>query len=338
MLAAPLLFIIIMAWLIFGAATKFNEKSKYIYVREGADAKQQVLDQLSKDNLIRNTVLFNFIASQLNIWQRLKPGRFEIKKGESIFNIAGTLRSNSQSPVKLVIKKIRTNEDFARLVAKNFSVDSSKAILFFKNNDSLQAFGVDSSTLTSLIIPDTYLFNWNTSPKNILMRLQKEENNFWSKNNRLQKAESAGLAPLQVYIIASIVEEETNKKEEKGNVASVYINRLNKGMQLAADPTIKFALRDFNLKRILFVHLSIESPYNTYRNKGLPPGPICTPSPATIDAVLDAPKTDYLFFVAKSDFSGYHHFSNNYAEHVQYAKQYQQALDNLIIKKQEQNQ
>ena len=143
-----------------------------------------------------------------------------------------------------------------------------------------------------------------------------------------------GFTPQQVYTIASIVEEETNKHDEKGNVASVYINRYEKGMRLGADPTVKFALKDFGLKRIYEKHLQVQSPYNTYRNSGLPPGPICTPSPKTIDAVLDAPKTDYYFFVAKSDFSGYHTFSRDYAEHIQHAKEYRKALDELILRKQ----
>jgi len=138
----------------------------------------------------------------------------------------------------------------------------------------------------------------------------------------LQKASALQLSPLQVYIIASIVEEETNATEEKGNIASVYINRFKKGMPLAADPTIKFALQDFGLKRIYIAHInaSAASPYNTYKKKGLPPGPICTPSMETIDAVLNAPQTDYLFLWRKTDGSGTHHFSNNFAEHNSYAK------------------
>jgi UPF0755 protein len=167
-----------------------------------------------------------------------------------------------------------------------------------------------------------------------LKRLQTEQQNFWEKNNRLQKAESLGFTPKQVYTIASIVEEETNKHNEKGNIASVYINRFHKGMPLGADPTVKFALKDFGLKRIYHKHLQVESPFNTYRNQGLPPGPICTPSPKTIDAVLNAPKTDYIFFVAKSDFSGYHTFATNYADHLRYAKEYQKALDEYLLKKQ----
>ena len=142
-----------------------------------------------------------------------------------------------------------------------------------------------------------------------------------------------GFKPREIYAIASIVEEETNMLADKGKIASVYINRFHKGMNLGADPTVKFALKDFTLKRILFQHLTVSSPYNTYKNKGLPPGPICTPSIETLDAVLNAPTTDYLYFVAKPDFSGYSNFSSNFSEHSKYAKQYQQALNEYLLRK-----
>jgi len=329
-----LLLVIICIWLVFGPATAFNEKSKYIFVRDTGNIKEQVMKQIDTGNIVRFKSVFNLIASNADVWQRLKPGRFEIKKDENLLKIVRTLRNNTQSPVRFIIIKLRVKEDLAKQIGKNFSIDSSTTIHFLNNDDSLKQLNVDSNTVFSMIIPDTYLIRWNSSLKNILRKFQSANENFWKKNNRLQKAQQQSLTPLQVYTIASIIEEETNKNDEKGNIASVYINRLKKGMPLQADPTIKYALRDFSIKRIYYEYLKIESPYNTYRNTGLPPGPVCTPSQATIDAVLDAPKTDYLYFVAKSDFSGYHHFSNNYAEHEQYAKAYQQALDSLIAKKQ----
>ncbi len=315
-------------------ATTFSEKSKYIYIYPNADVKQQVTNQLNNDHLIRFGFMFNFLANELNVWQKLKPGRFEVKKDENLLTIVRMLRNNTQAPVKLVINKLRTREDFAKIIGKNFSTDSVNAMSFLMSDDSLKPFGVDSNTLLTLVIPDTYSFTWNTSLNKILLKLKEEKDKFWNKNSRLQKADSASFTTNQIYILSSIVEEETNKNDEKGNIASVYINRLHKNMALAADPTIKFALKNFALKRILLADLSVNSPYNTYRNKGLPPGPICTPSVKTIDAVLNAPKTDYLFFVAKSDFSGYHHFSNNYQEHQMYAKQYQQALNGWLIQHQ----
>ncbi|MFT4155469.1 endolytic transglycosylase MltG [Parafilimonas sp.] len=329
-----LLLALITAWLVFGPATIFSNKIKYIYVRDGIDAQAQIEKQLDTGYTVRTVFVFKLLARPAKAFSRITPGRFEIKKGESIFNILRTLRNNHQSPVRLVINKLRIPQDLAKIIGKNFSTDSLQALLFLTNTDSLQTAGVDTNTLMTIIIPDTYFLNWNTSTKKILLRLKDEQDNFWDKDGRLQKAEALNLTKLQVYTLASIVEEETNKNDEKGNIASVYINRLNSGMPLAADPTIKFALKNFALKRIYYGQLNTESPYNTYRNKGLPPGPICTPSPATIDAVLNAPKTDYLFFVAKSDFSGYHQFTSNFAEHEKYAKLYQQALNEEIAKRQ----
>lgn len=318
------------AWITFGAATTFSSKQKYLFLYDNRPVKEQAQQQLNDSSYINHVWWFNILAKQFNVWDRLKPGRFEIKEGESVLDVVKTLRNNRQSPVRLIINKLRTANDFAKLIGKNFSTDSIHAKLYFTSNDSLHTLGVDTNTLMTLVIPDTYVVYWNTSLPKIMMRLADAKDKFWTENNRLQKADAAGFTPLQIVTIASIVEEETNKDEDKGKIASVYINRYRKGQALGADPTIKFAMKDFTLKRILYGYLNVVSPYNTYRNKGLPPGPICTPSAKTIDAVLSAPKTDYLFFVAKSDFSGYSHFSDNYAEHQQYAKLYQQALDSLI--------
>lgn len=321
-------------WLLFGSGTDFTEKSKPLFIYTGKASKEEILLTLKKDSLVKNISLFLMVADRLEVWQNVQPGKFEIKQGESIVAIAKTLRSNRQTPVKLTIKKLRLRQDIARIIGKSFEVDSARVMAFLNNPDSLSRFNVDSNTAITLIIPNTYNIYWNLSTGKILDRLNEEKNIFWKKKDRLQKAEQMALTPGQVYTIASIVEEETNKNDEKGNVASVYINRYHKGMPLGADPTIKFALKDFGLRRIYFKHLEVESPFNTYRNKGLPPGPICTPSPITIDAVLNAPKTDYLFFVASSDFNGYHSFSENFAEHKKKAAEYQKALDALILRKQ----
>ncbi len=330
-----ILIILIVTWLLFAPATKFSTGSRYLYVRDSTSAQEQVMHQLDTGKFIRSTGIFNMLAKQSKAWQRITPGRFEIKKGESIFSIVRMLRNNHQSPVRLVINKLRIREDLAKAIGKNFSTDSLTSLAFLSSNDSLVQLGVDTNTLMTLIIPDTYFLNWTSSPKKILLRLKDEQEKFWSKNNRMQKAASLNLTPDQVYTLASIVEEETNKNDEKGNIASVYINRMNTGMKLAADPTVKFALKNFALKRIYINYTKTPSPYNTYLNYGLPPGPICTPQAVTIDAVLNAPRTDYLFFVAKSDFSGYHQFTTNFAEHEKYAKLYQQTLNDLYAKRQQ---
>jgi UPF0755 protein len=326
------------AWFAFSPATNFKEPAKYIYIRDENQVEDTVLKQLQEQNLVKNIWAFKQLANRMHVWERLKPGRFEIKKDESLINIARMLRNNRQSQVKLVINKLRTIEEFSRIIGKNFSTDSITFYQFIATPDSLRdnkltdPLLTDTNTVLAAVVPNTYQFYWTARPEAIMQRLYGEQQKFWNSNNRKQKAETHGLTPLQVITIASIVEEETNKNDEKGNVASVYINRLRRNMPLQADPTIKFALRDFGLRRILHEHLDAVSPYNTYRNTGLPPGPICTPSVKTIDAVLDSPETDYIYFVADADLKGHHHFSSNYAEHMQYAKKYHEAVTEWLLK------
>jgi UPF0755 protein len=250
----------------------------------------------------------------------------------SIYSLIKMLKAGNQSPVKLVINKLRLPQDLASKIGKNFEIDSLEVISFLQNKDSLAQYKLDSNTIMSAVIPNTYELNWNSSFKKIFSKLNTEKEKFWT-DVRVQKAKSKNLTTLQVYTMASIVEEETNKAEDKPLVASVYTNRIATGQKLQADPTVKFAMKDFGLKRILLKHLTYQSPFNTYVVTGLPPGPICTPSTKTIDAVLDAPKTNYMFFVAKPDFKGYSNFAVTYAEHQVFAKQYQTALDELIRSK-----
>jgi UPF0755 protein len=326
----------IAAYMVLGSATNFDEKTKSFVVEDGKTDKASVIETLEKEHIINNTSMFGLLADQLDVWQRLKPGRFQLKNGDNLLTLVKILRNNRQAEVKLVINKLRTKEDFARLIAKNFSIDSLTAINYFNNNDSLHIFGVNDKTLFTIIIPNTYSFYYFTPLSKVLAKIKTASDAFWDAKDRKIKATALALSPAEVYTLASIVEEETNKEADKGNIASVYLNRYNKGMKLGADPTVRFAMNDFTIKRVYEKYLQIESPYNTYRNLGLPPGPICTPSASTIDAVLNAPKTDYLFFVADADLKGGSHFSSNYAEHLQYAKAYQQALTIYLEKKQAQ--
>jgi UPF0755 protein len=332
-----LLIAAIIGYMIYGSATSFTENSKMVLVEEQNTSKENLIQLLKEKKIISNVFAFEQLGNQLKIWDRIKSGKFKVNRGESLLNIVRMFRNNKQAEINLVINKIRLPEDLAKLIGKNYSTDSATALSQLKNLATLAAINADSNSFLFNIIPNTYSFYWSTPVEKILEKLSVESKKFWDDNNRTAKANNLGLTPLQVCTIASIVEEETNKDDEKGNIASVYINRMNKGMNLGADPTVKFALKDFSLRRILFVHLNVASPYNTYRNKGLPPGPICTPSIKTVDAVLNAPQTDYLFFVAKADFSGYHHFSSNFAEHDKYAKIYQKALTEYLAKKKQNN-
>ncbi len=332
-----LLFIVVLiaggyaAWNIFGPTVSAPE-GKYLFIKTGAGY-EEVKNALISQGIIKGTFFFDRISAQVKYNSHVKPGRYEIKDGGSLINLVRMLKSGNQSPVKLVINKLRTKEDLAARIGKNFECDSLEAISFLTNNDSLKKYDLDTNTVMTTVIPDTYLILWNSNFKKIFSKLKDEEEKFWNAE-RLKKAAAKGLTSKQVYTMASIVEEETTKPEDKLLIASVYRNRIAKGQKLEADPTVKYAMRNFGLKRIYNVHLAYESPYNTYRNTGLPPGPICTPSSTTIDAVLDSPDTDYMFFVAKPDLRGYSNFAKTYTEHMVFAKAYQKALDSIVIAKQ----
>jgi UPF0755 protein len=319
-------------WNVFGPVIHSPDK-KFLYIKTGSNY-ENVKENLVKNKILKNTFWFDKIAQYAGYPEKVKAGKYKVENGMSLYHLIKMLGTGKQVPVNLVITKLRTKEDLAKKIASNFETDSLTIINFLNNEDSLQQFDVDTNTVMTDVIPNTYTYTWNTSFKNIFKKLYREKQKFWN-DERQQKAARLGLSPKQVYTLASIVEEETNKQDDKGKIASVYVNRLKKGMKLAADPTVKFALKDFGLKRIYEKHLGFASPYNTYQNTGLPPGPICTPSIKTIDAVLNSPETDYLFFVARADFSGYSDFASSYEQHQVYAKAYQQALDSVIKLKQE---
>jgi UPF0755 protein len=316
----------------FGPTIK-SPAGKFFYIHTGTTYRQ-VKDSLKKNQLINNDFWFDKVAGYSNYDKNVKPGKYKISEDMSVVNLVRMLRSGRQSPVNLVITKLRTKEDFAKKISENFETDSLSAIKFLNNNDSILEFDVDTNSVITIVIPNTYTYTWNTPIKKILKKLYLEQQRFWN-GERMKKAERLHLTPKEIYTISSLVEEETNRQEDKGKIASVYINRLRKGMKLAADPTIKFAMKDFGLKRIYYKYLGYPSPYNTYIHTGLPPGPINTPSIKTIDAVLNAPETDYLFFVARPNSGGLSDFASTFQEHTVYAKTYRDALDSALKAKQE---
>jgi UPF0755 protein len=316
---------LIAGWMLLGPGTSFKESKKALYISSKAANKKAVLDSIEQNDITSHRAIFNFLADRMNYWQNIKPGKYEIKKGTSVLSIVRMLRNGQQTPVNLVITKLRTKHDLARLAGNKFEFDSAAMSHFLSNKDSLKRFGKNDTIAMSVVLPDTYSLFWDSEPGTVYKKLADESQKFWTPE-RIEKAKALQLTPAEAYTLASIVDEESNALAEKGNIASVYLNRVHKGMLLQADPTIRFALNDFTIKRIYGDHLNVASPYNTYRNKGLPPGPICTPSKKTIDAVLNAPATDYLYFVADSSFNGRHLFSATYDEHLQKAKWYQQAF------------
>lgn len=306
-----------------GPATKKPEK-EFLYIKTGSDlssVKQQLLDE----KILPGLTWFNIATKFLKV-HTIRPGKYEVKNGTSVLNLVRMIRNGDQSPVNFVVTKIRTKEQLAGRMGRAFEFDSVAALKFLNNNDSLQSYNLDSNTVMAAVLPLTYESNWATNPRAVFEKFNTAYKKFWTEERKSQAAQQ-GLTPLQVVTLASIIDEETNASKEKGTIASVYLNRLQKGMPLQADPTVKFALKDFGIKRVLLKHLQAESPYNTYRNKGLPPGPICTPMQKTVEAVLSAPKTDYIYFVASTAFDGTHQFTTNYNDHMKLARAYQEELN-----------
>ncbi|MCD2421625.1 endolytic transglycosylase MltG [Niabella pedocola] len=327
-----LLLLLLAAFILFkflGPAAHKTEKG-FLYVKTGTTM-EQLKTQLVNEKFLPGTTWFNMAASALG-FKAVKPGKYKVGGGTSLLSLVRMLKNGNQVPVDLVITKIRTKEALAGRIGKLFECDSLKTIGFLNSNDSLAAYELDSNTVMAAVLPLSYEIKWNTTPRAIFDRFFDAYKKFWT-GDRTKKAAGQGLSQLEVITLASIIDEETNKAVDKPKIASTYMNRIAKGMPLQADPTVKFALKDFGIKRILFGHLAVVSPYNTYKNKGLPPGPICTPQQSTIDSVLNAPKTDYLYFVASSNFDGSHVFTSNYTEHTKFAKMYQQALDVQIRKR-----
>lgn len=313
-------------FLFFTSTTRFAGKEKYFYIKTNDANRAAVLKTLAKDSTVKYVALFDWFAGKLKYWEQVKPGRYKITSGMSLSQVALLLRGGRQAPTRLVINKLRLKEDFAKLLDKNIEADSAGIMSLLTNPDSLKQYGLNEANVLAHIIPDTYELLWTWAPERTLKKLLADREKWWDKNERRAKAKALGLSPDEVHTLASIVEEETNYKKDKPIVASVYMNRLKLGMPLQADPTIRYALKNFTMNRVYYGHLRTPSPYNTYINRGLPPGPICTPSPATLDAVLDAPKTDYIFFVANADLRGGSTFTTNLDDHNKAKKLYTDSL------------
>ncbi len=242
------------------------------------------------------------------------------------------LQSGEQTPVRLTFNHyIRTREQLAGKIASSLLLDSADILRRLESDEYMAQYGLNKETAICLFIPNTYEVYWTISPDQLFERMYKEYNRFWNEERR-HKADSIGLTPVEVAIVASIVEGETHKKDELPIVASLYLNRVHKGMLLQSCPTVIYANGDFKLRRVLKRHLAIDSPYNTYKYPGLPPGPIRCAAPATLDVVLNAPATDYLYMCANPDFSGTHIFSAHYGQHAAAAVEYRHQLDKRNIK------
>ncbi|MBK0381848.1 endolytic transglycosylase MltG [Pedobacter sp. SD-b] len=312
------------------ANSKVSGKA-YLYIPTNATY-QQVLDSLDKNELLIDQSSFLSLAKDRQLSTKFKPGKYPFVKGMNNRQIVNMLIAGNQEPVDVSFRNIRLKENFAALASKKLEFDSSSFIHLLDSADFVAKYGFTKDNVYTMFIPNSYQMYWNISAKDFFERMNKEYRTFWT-DERKNKAKEIGLSPQEVTILASIVDAEALMDKEMPTIAGLYLNRLNKGIKLEADPTVIFANNDFSIRRVLNRHLRKDSPYNTYMYKGLPPGPIMMPSIAAIDAVLNHENHNYIYMCAKEDFSGYHNFSDNIKDHQANAKRFQKALNERNIKK-----
>lgn len=307
-----------------------SEQTVYVQVRPG-DNMSKVEEMLISCVPLKTTIGFAPLMKHYNYNSRVKPGNYAIRPDDSMRDICLRLLSGTQTPVRLVVPSVRTLDRLAGVVGKQLMVDSAAVMKALTDIHLLDSLGYTLETAPCIFIPNTYEVYWTMSPEQFISRMLKENQRFWN-SVRMAQAKAQGLTPNEVMTLASIVDEETVKNDEKPLVAGLYLNRLKRGMLLQADPTVKYALGEFELRRILYVHLQADSPYNTYKYAGLPPGPIRIPSISAIESVLTPTKHSYIYMCAKEDFSGYHNFASTLSQHNANAQRYQRALNKRGIR------
>ncbi len=291
---------------------------------------QALLDSL--DGKIKYEWGFDYYAKHIGLDKKVIPGRYELKDGMSYVEVARMFKLGEQTPLNITFNNARDIKILASKLAPQIEPDSAAIVAAFNDKAIHERLGVKSAEeLFGMVLPNTYEVYWNITPEEFLCRMKSEYDRFWT-SNRVAQAEKLQMTRQQVMTLASIVYEETAQEPEMPTIAGVYINRLRKNMLLQADPTVKYAVGDYSIRRITNKMTKIDSPYNTYKYLGLPPTPICMPSVAAIDAVLNYEKSNYLYFCAKEDFSGYHNFAATYKEHLANARRFHKALDERGIK------
>jgi len=303
-----------------------NQNKKEFILIYGYEEFDDIVKKMEQSGAVKNMKSFVEAAQKLDYPNNIVSGRYELVDGMSNEKFLRRLINGRQTPTRLTFNNIRTKQVLAKKLSSQLRMDSADIVNILNNRQILSEYGVTPATAVSLFIPNTYEVYWDISPENLLKRMEKEYNIFWTEE-RLMKLNDVGLDRLEVSILASIVEEETVKRDEKPVVAGLYLNRLHKRIPLQADPTVIFALQDFSLRRVYKKHLDFDSPYNTYKYAGLPPGPIKIPSIESIDAVLNYQDHNYYYMCAKEDFSGYHNFATTYQEHRKNAEKYRRELN-----------
>jgi UPF0755 protein len=305
-------------------------KQTYVNIPTGSDY-IDVLAILIEKNIVKNKSSFDWLARKMKYDKNIYPGHYKLTPGMSNKDLITLLRSGKQTPVHFLFNNIRLPAELASVISRTIEADSVSIMKLFDDDLFLKQYGFNSKNCIAMFIPNTYEFYWNTSAKKFMERMAKEYKAFWNPSRNL-KANITGLTQTQVSVLASIVEQETQRIDERPLIAGVYLNRYNKGWKLEADPTLVFALGDFTIQRVLNQYKMIDSPYNTYMYAGLPPGPICIPSISSIDAVLNYSHHEYFYFCARDDFSGYHSFAKTYDQHLANAKRFQKELNRRKIR------
>ncbi|MFB9844504.1 endolytic transglycosylase MltG [Mucilaginibacter ginsenosidivorans] len=308
-----------------------TNKQEYLYIHTGATY-ADVYKTIQDEGIVKDTAAFNVSAHNMRYINRVKPGRYHLHPGMGNRRLINMLASGSQEPIQLSFHNLRLKEDFAGFVSKKIEPDSVSILRLLDSDQFLQQYGFTRDNVYAVFIPNTYQLYWNTTPEKFFKRMYANYEKFWTPE-RKQQAKEINLTPVEVSVLASVVDAEALHDDEMPTIAGLYLNRLKKGMKLESDPTVIFALHDFTIRRVLNRYLSYNSPYNTYLHTGLPPGPIMMPSVNALDAVLNYKKTDYIYMCAKEDFSGYHNFATNQADHLINARKFQQALNERNIKK-----
>ena len=309
----------------------FSEETTFIYIDEGKDVNdlRHQIDSLYPTSVVED---FWFVVEYLDYYpDNIKSGKYAVKPNISLMEFINNLRRGLHTSTRITFNNIRFKEDMARRLSEQLMIGEEDLLYYLNDETFCDSLGFTPQTIVAMFIPNTYEVYWNIPADRLLHRMKREYESFWT-DSRKAKAEEIGLTPLEVSILASIVEEETAAADEYPIVAGLYINRLKRNIPLQADPTVKFALGDFSLQRILFVHLEIDSPYNTYKYAGLPPGPLRSPSIRGIDAVLNHTKHNYIYMCAKEDFSGRHNFAVTLSEHNRNANRYRAELNRRNIR------
>ncbi len=306
-------------------------ETQWIYLPEGTDY-AALTDSLSAHGCLHNKALFDMMARWRGLNTHVRPGCYKLTPGMSVGAVIQKFYAGNQDPIHITIGKHRTKQSLTNYLGQRLMLEGDSLLALMNDTAVVRQYGHSVESIIGLFPQNTYEVYWTVAPRALLDRMAKESNRFWN-DDRNMRCEALHLTPQQVVTLASIVEEETNKEDEKPLIASVYLNRLKRGMLLQADPTVRFAYGDFGVRRIVNRMLKTDSPYNTYLYGGLPPGPICIPSSSSVDAVLSGVRSDYLYFCAKEDFSGYHNFATTLSQHQENARRFHRALNRRNIRR-----